>query len=414
MPTSYILFTIMKILKEHKKKTTISKELLSRVIGEFLIKSPLSADAKKSLLADFDFDYEIEMALDNYMNCLSNEDGMIALSPYTKIETIESLMEETSYKFNEKLIKIIDEFYYFNIPVLEMLGIEMEKELYKNIMDLERDIEINYNELARVEVNNEEVSSVTLYELKKSIIKRNFISSQIKHSLTLDEYNDLYMYSKYRYDSMNIDSLPTKKPNDEFDYTIETDPFHRAIFFMDSNRDLVFVNKFYNSNEFVKEEEKNKERFFIGVIDTISEHTSKNDYDRIDEDLVLAKYRLMYAIDSICHTEWEYDGYLFMGKRRNLSSYPADYSFIEKEIFYLIDEIFEYTDNEIANNIVVDYNNTIKSILIETYYNLTKDNRIIEAIKNHPNYGKHHFVTQLFDNITKNNKKKMKRLDEEE
>lgn len=413
MPVSYILFTVMKILKEHNRKTTVSRDVLSRVIGEFFIESLLPEDVKQSLLQDYDFNYEIEMILDNYAGYLTDEDGMITLSPYTKIETINDLLEESSTLCDEELLSIIKEFYDFNVPVLEMLGIKMEKKLYENIMDLERDIEINYDELARCEINGEKVSDKAIYELKKSIIKRNFIFSQIKHGLDLDEYNDLYMYSKYRYNLENIDALPMKIENEDFDYIMESDPFHRALFIMDSNRDLVFTNKFYKSNKTDREEENNKERFFVGVIDTISEHTSKYDSDKTDEDLVLAKYRLMYAIDSICHPEGDYDGYLFMGNRRDFLSYSEDYSFIEKEIFYLIDEIFEYSDNEIANDIIVDYNNAIKAMLIITYYNLTKDERVIEAIKNHPNYGNHHFTSQLFDSIVKNNKKKIREKEDE-
>lgn len=408
MPVSYILFTVMKILKEHNRKTTVSRDVISRVIGEFFIKSLLPEEAKKSLLQDYDFNYEIEMILDNYAGYLTNEDGMITLSPYTKIETINDLLDDSSTLCDEELLNIIKEFYDFNIPILEMIGIKMEKNLYKNIMDSERDIEINYDELARYEINNEKVSKKILYELKKGIIKRNFIFSQIKHGLDLDEYNDLYMYSKYRYNLENIDALPMRIKNEDFDYIMKNDPFHRALFIMDSNRNLVFTNKFYHSKEAEREEEKNKERFFTRVIDTISEHTSKYDSDKTDEDLVLAKYRLMYAIDSICHVEGDYDGYLFIGNKRDFSSYPEDYSFIEKEIFYLIDEIFEYSDNEIANDIIIDYNNAIKAMLIITYYNLTKDERVIDAIKSHHNYGNNHFTSQLFDSIVKNNKKKIK------
>jgi len=413
MPVSYILFTVMKILKEHNRKTTVSRDVLSRVVGEFFIESLLPEEVKHSLLQDYDFNYEIEVILDKYASYLTDEDGMITLSPYTKIEIINDLLDDSCTEYDEELLDTIKEFYDFNIPVLEMLGIKMEKELYKNIMDLERDIEINYDELARCEINNEEVSNKMLYELKKGIVKRNFVFSQIEHGLTLDEYNDLYMYSKYRYNLENIDTLPMKIENEDFDYTMESDPFHRALFIMDSNRDLVFTNKFYNSKKTEREEEKNKERFFTGVIDTISEHTSKYDSDKTHEDLVLAKYSLMYAIDSICHPEGDYDGYLFMGNRRDFSSYSEDYSFIEKEIFYLIDEIFEYSDNEIANDIIVDYNNAIKAMLIITYYNLTKDERVIEAIKNHPNYGNHHFTSQLFDGIVKNNKKKIRKKEDE-
>lgn len=413
MPISYILFTVMKILKEHNRKTTVSRDVLSRVVGEFFIKSLLPEEAKKSLLQDYDFNYEIEMILDKYASYLTDEDGIITLSPYTKIDTINDLLDDSSTLCDERLLNIIKEFYDFNVPVLEMLGIKMEKKLYENIMDLERDIEIYYDELARCEINGEKVSDKALYELKKGIVKRNFVFSQIEHGLNLDEYNDLYMYSKHRYNLENIDPLPMKIENEDFDYTMESDSFHRALFIMESNRNLVFTNKFYNSKKTEREEEKNKERFFVGVIDTISGHTSKYNSDKTDEDLVLAKYRLMYVIDSICHVEGDYDGYLFIGNKRDFSSYPEDYSFIEKEIFYLIDEMFEYTDNEIANDIIIDYNNAIKAMLIITYYNLTKDERVIDAIKNHHNYGKNHFTSQLFDGIVNNNKKKIKRKEDE-
>lgn len=72
-----------------------------------------------------------------------------------------------------------------------------------------------------------------------------------------------------------------------------------------------------------------------------------------------------------------------------------------------------YTDNEMANNFGTDYDNTIKSILIETYYELTEDERVIAAIKNHSNYGKYHFITGLFDDMMKNcnNKTKKRELE---
>ena len=97
-----------------------------------------------------------------------------------------------------------------------MLGIKMERELYNNVMKLECEIENDYNELARVEINGEEVPNKLLYELKKKIIKRNFVFSQIEHGLK-ESYNDFYMYSKYRYNNECKDVLHMKIGDEDCD-----------------------------------------------------------------------------------------------------------------------------------------------------------------------------------------------------
>ena len=413
MPVSYILFTLMKILKEHNKKTTISKGVLSRIIGEFLIESFLPEDVKNSLLQDYDLDYDIEVILDNYTYYLSNEDGMITLSPYTKIEVIDNLLEESSFEYDEELLNTIDSFYDFNVPVLEMLGIMMEEDLYKKALELENDIKTGYEDLALSEMHMENIPNDVLSNLKKNIIKRKFLFNQVKNNLSLQEYNDLYRYSIEMADILGTDSLELKIENDEFELALETDPFLRALFFVDSDKELIFSESLYASNKYACDDDKNKEIFFTKVIDAIDMRTNKNEYDDIDNDLITAKYQLMYALDMLYQDDNNYNGYLFMGDRNIILNGNEDYSFMEKDIFYLIDEIFEYTDKEVANDLGIDYDNIIKSILIETYYDLTKDDRVIEAIKNHSNYGKHHFVTELFDNIVNKKKNKIKRKEDE-
>ncbi len=413
MPVSYILFTVMKILKGHNKKTTISRERLSRVIGEFLIESFLSDEAKTSLLQDFDFDYEIEMTLDDYIYYLSDEDGMITLSPYTKIEAIDNLLEESSMEYDEELISVIDDFYDFNISVLEMLGIKMEKELYKKALELESNIETGYEDLALSEMYDDKVPDNTLNNLKKNIIKRKFLFNQLKNSMLLEEYNDFYRYSTEMAELLNTGISRVKIENEEFDLVMKTDPFHKSLFFIDSEMELIFSESFYASNRYRNDEEKEKELFYNEVINTISSRLNKNESNDTDEDLIHAKYRLMYSLDMLYQDDNNYNGYLFIGDKNSILNGNEDYSFIEKEIFYLIDEVFEYTDEEIVNDISIDYSTSVKSILIETYYNLTKDERVIEAIKQHPNYGKHHFVTGLFNNIINKNKRKIKRKEDE-
>ena len=112
MPLSYILLIVMKILKEHKMKTTISKKQLGSVITEFLVESFLPDEVKNALLEDFDFEYELQLIMDNYGYYFYCEDNVIDLSPYTKISTIDNLLEEVSGEYDMDLIDIIDDFFY--------------------------------------------------------------------------------------------------------------------------------------------------------------------------------------------------------------------------------------------------------------------------------------------------------------
>lgn len=413
MPVSYILFTIMKLLKEHNKKTTISKDVFSKAIGEFLIESSLHEEVKKSLLLDFDFDYEIEMILDKYAGYLSNEDGMITLSPYAKIGTIDSLLENASCEYDENLIKVIDKFYDFNVRVYKMIGIEVEIKLYEKAAELEKNIIKDYANLAEIERYKDKLTNSVLNNLKKNIIKRKFLFSQMKNNLSLQDYNNLYRYSIERKDLLGTDTLALKIENEELKLVMKEDPFLRTLFFVDDDKEFVLSESFYKESKYNTDEGKTKELFYNKVIDVINNRTNKKEYDCTDDDLIYAKYRLMYALDMLYQDDNNFNGYLFMNNRKNYINYNEDYSFIEKEIFYLIDEIFMYTDNEMANNFGTDYDNTIKSILIETYYELTEDERVIEAIKNHPNYGKYHFITGLFDDMMKNcnNKTKKRELE---
>lgn len=413
MPLSYIVLLLMKILKEHKKQTILLKKQISKVISEFFAEAPIPEEVKASLLEDFDFDYDLEILIDNFGGYFTLEGDHILFSPSITIDTLDELIEDEKINYDEELIDIIDDFFEFNVEIFDIIGIQIEKELYDNILNLERDIEESYDELARIEMSGDIISKKTLYNLKKNVLKRNIVFSQIKHSLTLEEYNDLYMYATYKYNLTNIDTLTPKIDNEEFDYVMEEDPFHRALFFIDTNKEIVLANKFYVGNDYQLEEELTKEKFYMNVLDTIDSRINKKEHDDLDDDLILAKYRLIYTLDSIYEREGKYNNYLFMGNKEDIVLEDEDYSFIKREIYFLIDEILEYTDKEMVNDYLVNFQNIIKSILIETYYNMTKDDIVIDMIVNHPNYKKDHFISELFDNMIYKSKKKIKRKEEE-
>ena len=238
MPLSYILLIVMKILKEHKMKTTISKKQLGSVITEFLVESFLPDEVKNALLEDFDFEYELQLIMDNYGYYFYCEDNMIDLSPYTKISTIDNLLEEVSGEYDMDLIDIIDDFFEFNIPILEIIGIKIDTNLYQKCLEIEENIEKGYESLAKADIEMNKVPDNVLNKLKKNIIKRKIVFNQMKHSLSLEEYNDLRLYSAHVSDCLNIDIANFKIENEEINFTLEEDPFHRALFFNDSEKML--------------------------------------------------------------------------------------------------------------------------------------------------------------------------------
>ena len=410
MPLSYILLIVMKILKEHKMKTTISKKQLGSVITEFLVESFLPDEVKNALLEDFDFEYELQLIMDNYGYYFYCEDNMIDLSPYTKISTIDNLLEEVSGEYDMDLIDIIDDFFEFNIPILEIIGIKIDTNLYQKCLEIEENIEKGYESLAKADIEMNKIPDNVLSKLKKNIIKRKIVFNQMKHSLSLEEYNDLRLYSAHVSDCLNIDIANFKIENEEINFTLEEDPFHRALFFNDSEKELVFAESFYADNKYKSDEFKNKEIFYTRVLDVIDSRVNREEYDDVDNELIFSKYRLMYVLDMLYQDEKKYNGYLFLNDRLPNKSLDNDYSFIEDEIFYLIEEIFEYNEMEMVDYY---YDNSIKAILIETYYDLTNDERVVTTIKKHFNNGKNYFANQLFGSILNKSKKKIKRKEED-
>ena len=254
MPVSYILFTIMRLLKQRNKKTVITKLQLAKAISEFLAEAPLPEEVKESLLEDFDLDYELEVIFDEYAAYVTNENGVITMSPYVKFDVIDNLLDEVSSDNDEELISIIDDFFEFNIQAFEIIGIKIEKKVYDIAIEIEKDVEKGYDELARIELCNDKVPNRIMNELKKNVIKRNILLNQIRSSLTIEEYNDLAMYSMHMADLLGIDTLTLKIENDDLGEEIKADPFYRALFFIDTNKKHVFAESFYLDGKYGDEE----------------------------------------------------------------------------------------------------------------------------------------------------------------
>ncbi len=424
MPISYITLILMKLLKEREKKTIISLEQLSKVISEFLAELPEEQEEVllegKDLSEDRDyetFSYELNAMINKYSNDIFQFENFIILNPNIEMDKLDDLINSEVIQYFEYIIEQVNEFVKNRkTAIFKIIGINVNEELYDNIMSLEENIEDDYEELAKQELSKENISSEKiLSNLKINIFKRNLLTYYLKENCSIREYKDLCHLFMNKADSLSCDALKLLKlkiKSRKINNDLQSNPFLRALFIVDTNRELAFA-KYLSSNIEKKDktEEISKQRYYKRVIDIIDRKVNKKEYDSIYDSLTVAKYGLMYVMDLLYRKESISD-YLFMGGNIKEDTLDEDYSFAEDIVFYFINEVLEYTDMEVSKNDNKDFENTIKSILIEAYYELTKDERVIETIKNNLNYGKYHFITGLFDNIINKNKTKIKRKEE--
>ena len=127
--------------------------------------------------------------------------------------------------------------------------------------------------------------------------------------------------------------------------------------------------------------------------------------DRIKVELNKAKYNLMQVIDSI------FDNTLFMNiDNSRLDDVKIDNSYNEFETYFFIDELLSYNDDMYNkdDSYIMEYFNIIKKIFVKTYYNLTKNKRVIQIIKNNKLYGINNISSSYFDDIVNTPRRRIK------
>ena len=403
MPVPYIILKLMDILKCHKKETKLAKWQIERVVDDFLEKGYLTKEERENL--DFyTIDEEINMLLINSIYFYGDEEENIVLSDSVSSEAFESLIDDEKKVNDKDMIDRVDKYFSSNsIHLLELFNIKYEKELFNRLCNLQDEIEEEYDIFAQAEMDKEVLDDGLMHQAKLMTTKRNMAYNFMKENLSLQEYEDISSYSKYLTSINNYCELSLKIKNEKLHNFIINDPFHRALFFIDDNEEFNLRDKL-SIHAFNFPEERSKETFYYYVLDVIDRKVNTPGNEMLLGDLVNAKYRLMCSVDTI------YGNFILKGYKSNNNRFIPDYSFIKNEIYYFIDELLLYSDYEMTDvSTLNDYNNTIKSILIEAYYDLTGDEEIINRIKSNPNYGKEHFITYLLENILNRPKGKIKR-----
>ena len=398
MPLSYIILNVMKLLREHKKNAVLSRNKIESIIDDFFSFYSLTDEVR----INYDLDEKIDSFLNEYRKYFYEIDSNIILMRNVSTVVIDDLIELSFCDMDREVGMLLAMYFRSNIDLYSLIGIKIEKELYVTLSDFEYSIELAYVNYAK---NKDDK---ILKQLELDLVKRNFLLNQIRHSLSIEEAEDLYKYGSLLGENNNFDDvfLPIKKSNPDFEDRTHENPFHKALFTCDSICDLAVQRRLFDLTHPCFHEQNSEESFYRKVYDIIDTKAQS------DKELIMAKTRLMYVLDYLCVKDNNYD-YLVLG-RSNKDIKGNNYDFMKNEIYFLIDELFTYCDEEMIYESDTNYFNKIKICFIEAYYELANDERIIPYIVNNQYYHNKKAISTLFDNIVKSKKyKKIKRIKED-
>ena len=253
----------------------------------------------------------------------------------------------------------------------------------------------------------------TREEIKLLKVITNIMYININNNFSSVDYDNLYLYAKDRAKLMHGEESEVKlSRNPPFDRTllIKT-PMDKALFINDSSAKGAIKGRLKMNNKKNKKkinmQDMTKLNFYLMYLELLDKEINKTKNIELKDELIIAKYRLMYVLDSI------YDLMNFK-KRESSIKINGDYSFIETIIYFFIVEVLSYDDKEYKldgtnkKDIITYYFNIIKKLYVETYYKLTNDRVIIDLINNSNFYNVNTISSKLFSNIVPSEKNKSK------
>ena len=408
IPFDYILISIMIDLKNREIKTEISKQNLAKIIDKIIY--GLNTDEKEKLetINDFDFDYELDTFYNNHIGYFELTPDSIILDDNVSIDDLEDILEDNDT--DELILNEIDSLIETDISIIELMGIKIRKDLYKWLyLSLKEDNKL-YRELllARTRKNSLLEKQITK-QIKKHIFIRNIFFINLE-TLDSESSYDLSLYSDSIVENAPPEGIPFNIQNDTFDErNICCSPFQRALFF--DSASLIYTTNYklgYNLSKNVGEDlnyYKDDYKFYHKYYYLLCEEIETLPEGKLKSELEVAQYRLMMTLDGM------FDNTLFMNvDNSNIEDYEGKYKFNELEALFLIDEVLSYNDKmyEHKDSYVIEYFNIIKKIFIKTYYSLTKDDNIINRIKENKLYGINKVSTKYFDDILSSPRRRIK------
>ena len=413
LPFDYIVFYLFGTLKYRNKKTIIKKNNLQLCLIKLIAFLDISEEVQREFVDEFDLNEEINTLVDNYFEYFDYDGDYLILDSDVSVSDIDGLLLSIKDNYDEEFIEDIKMEIDNNYEFLELLGIKIQKQIAHNLMYLEQEIEEAYNDFSK-KAND----SKFYYNLKRLLFKRKIFNMAIKNNMDTQEYYDICIYISNLSDDLYENNVYLDfMVDDDFAIqdTIKNNPYLNAIFFKEGLALLNIVKKIDMdaSENDARNLKFSENKFYATFLKYLSEEMSNVSSRDLYYEFRTCKYRLMNVLDSVCDTLY------IMGDKKDAFddfNFKEDYSFIDNIVFFFIDEILMYDDEKYAYdkdnffNLVNHYYNIVKKILIKTYYYLTQNDRVIDAIKNNPLYGVNKISTGLLDDVINgDNRKKTKK-----
>lgn len=408
IPFDYILISIMIDLKNREIKTEISKQNLAKIIDKIIYDLDISEKEKLETINDFDFDYELDTFYNNHIGYFELTPDSIILDDNVSIDDLEDILEDNDT--DELILNEIDSLIETDISIIELMGIKIRKDLYKWLyLSLKEDDKL-YRELllARIRKNSLLEKQITK-QIKRHIFIRNVFFINLE-TLDSESSYDLSLYSDSIVENAPPEGIPFNIQNDTFDErNICCSPFQRALFFDSSS--LIYTTNYKLGCNLSKNVGadlnyyKDDYKFYHKYYYLLCEEIESLPEGKLKSELEVAQYRLMMTLDGM------FDNTLFMNvDNSNIEDYEGKYKFNELEALFFIDEILSYNDKmyEHKDSYVIEYFNIIKKVFIKTYYSLTKDDNIINRIKENKLYGINKTSTKYLDDILSSPRRRIK------
>lgn len=415
IPLAYIIFDIMISLKKNNRDTIIYRDILIIYLKRFINSFDLDRDVLEDLIFDFNFANELSFFLDDYEDYFEMEDGIIRLNSDVSINELKKLQEENVIleDFDEEFISDVEKVIHNDISFLEIIGINPNIQVYNALLELEEKLEYKYLDLSYDGLFDENTIEKTREEIKLLKVITNIMYININNNFSSVDYDNLYLYAKDQAKLMHGEESEVKlSRNPPFDKTllIKT-PMDKALFINDSSAKGAIKGRLKMNNKKDKKkinmQDMTKLNFYLMYLELLDKEINKTKNIELKDELIIAKYRLMYVLDSI------YDLMNFK-KRESSVKINGDYSFIETIIYFFTVEVLSYDDKEYKldgtnkKDIITYYFNIIKKLYVETYYKLTNDRAIIDLINNSNFYNVNTISSKLFSNIVPSEKNKSK------
>ena len=403
------------MLDDRGMSLSVNKADLIKIIELLINKMYLTKEEQEEFENLYDFEYLLDSFLNKYYQYVEIKNKHIVFDSEYKYLVHDFIKEE---KNDFECDWIVDDVVFLldnESDFLEILGVNINKELYNYLLNMDNELENMYMSLFDLELYPKEgriSKGELLKNIRNLIFKRMIFLINTKNLLSDIQYKDLVNYSinisKNNDDYGDVFLMYEDEDFDESD--IMRNIFHRSIFTASDMYFMTLGERLAKDNINISDDIKySKINFYLMFIELLEKEYRDKTYvmDGFNE----IKYRLMLTLDTMYDLQTCVNRDVLSGVQ-----YKENYVFAEATVYYFIKELLMYDDDKYRNidydadNMILYIDNLVKKIYIETYYRLTFNKKVIETIKNNEFYGVNKISSGFFDDIINKPKSKIKEV----